>query len=1333
MRLKRRIQCTAALSALCVGMLFPMAVQADPEYETKQVDTYLFDNNHNDTKTTLVFKSDLPTIPYINAEDYLNTVYKANDFAATKQDDGTYWIKSATSEYFMRVNPETDMVTYDEFANFILQEPEQAADMDATFIKAGDSDFIGGAQPANYNLGEYGIDILEIDGEVYFPIATLNDMFKEIYNAAQYLDGKLYFLHSSDLALGTCYYDRKSQFDLLERSQKEADYNYNELCFMMDNTYGAPSRSKLADKILKDGFDLALDSSEKLQKAKTYLKSTSMVDYVIGLYYIGADLFDGGHMTPIQDIAGAFQAYPNSPLVLGIMEAINSDERADDKKVCGEYEDLCGERNQTVLQVSEEKVKTVGSQYTLVKEWADSNAGLYVAGDTAFFTFDNFVIPVVEQFKWSVDYAADNGYKNFVVDLSTNSGGLTQVASYMLALMANKDRKTNTFTDYNYYQASGELTANSSLIDLNLDGEFNDADKEVSYDLNFAILETKCAFSSGNLMPVRAKELGIAILGENSGGGGCALLIDFMSCGYYMNMSGMPKFKTANPETDVDLGAKPDYEMSYDEMFDPDLLSWNIHEFYGETPEGITKKSMTYRFFEKDTTGKLNVIFKEDMPSVPYIDAADYMGKIMIHEFKEEVKDGKVVVSGEPGTFTVDAEKDQVTFNDYHSMLNDGNYYIRPGSAADVPYIRPTTIDPLGEVKPTTLDLSEYKIDLLMVDGKAYFPLTTISDLFCSSMVTAEYVNGEINFVLSMEKFMMGEFTDSYVDRTALYEIQERPKDAAEYTYSEMCFLFDKIYGKPSQCEFANVIREKGFDQALETYDEMTKTIKNYLQSTDPAEFSLGLTLLQEYMFDGGHTTTNYELITELASVYSTSWLHNACSILKWAEQYPQVVDIVLQGQKKSALQQQFQATRAKVFEEKGYQKVWEGDGGCTLYRSGRTVIFSFDSFNQVVTPWFKKALDYSAENGIKNFIIDLSCNGGGDSSVLCYMAAVMKNKDRNSNVASLSIRDEVTGGEYRSNFLLDLNLDGEFDDADKEVYYDLDYALLASPFSFSCGNLTPFVAKDQGIMVMGDRSGGGACSIMKAYTADGHFMAVSSSQYFICDSGADVDLGVEVDVNLMKKTTDGQYDNSAFYDLDALGIYMNEFYGKFSNEWVDGKWYDKNGKQNYIGVAEWKKSNKGWWFGDNLGWYAKNQWQKIDGKWYFFDKEGYMEANAYRQGYYLKANGAWDGKAKVAGWKQDSKGWWYSLGGSDFLKNGWKKIDGNWYYFKATGYIAINEFVQGWWLNKAGAWKDPVQCSWHKAGSKWWYGTKDGWYAKGKSYTIDGKKYTFDKKGYTK
>ena len=193
-----------------------------------------------------------------------------------------------------------------------------------------------------------------------------------------------------------------------------------------------------------------------------------------------------------------------------------------------------------------------------------------------------------------------------------------------------------------------------------------------------------------------------------------------------------------------------------------------------------------------------------------------------------------------------------------------------------------------------------------------------------------------------------------------------------------------------------------------------------------------------------------------------------------------------------------------------------------------------------------------------------------------------------------------------------------------------------------------------------------------------------------------------------------------------------------YSNEWVDGKWYNKNGSQTYKPLGDWKKDGKDWMYVDTSGWYPKNRWQKIDFKWYFFDREGHMLKDAYQKSadgkiWYVGKNGAWDEKAAVIGWKQDSKGWWFGLYEKEYLKSTWKMINGNWYYFKSDGYIAMNEFVQGWWLNKTGAWKDPVHYSWHKSGSKWWYGTKDGWYAKGRSYTIDGKKYTFDKKGYTK
>ena len=311
MKLKKHLKCTAILSTLCVGMLFPMAVQADPEYTTKNVTTYLFDNEHT-TEMALVFKNDLPTIPYINVEDYLNTVYKANDFAATKQGDGTYKIGSAASEYSMTVDPDKNVVGFNEYTLFISQEANSASDMEISFSEIEDMGFVGGAKSVSFDLEEYGIDILDIEGEAYVPLATMNDLFMRIYNAAQYLDENLYFLHTTDLVAGACYYDKSSLYEQVERSEAEAMFDYSELCFMMDHCYGAPSKGKLAEKIKAVGFDEALDTSDKLKKAKTYLKSESLVDYSLGLFYITEDLFDGGHTTPILDICNSLVLKPNT-------------------------------------------------------------------------------------------------------------------------------------------------------------------------------------------------------------------------------------------------------------------------------------------------------------------------------------------------------------------------------------------------------------------------------------------------------------------------------------------------------------------------------------------------------------------------------------------------------------------------------------------------------------------------------------------------------------------------------------------------------------------------------------------------------------------------------------------------------------------------------------------------------------------------------------------------------------------------------------------------------------------------------------------------------------
>ncbi len=124
-----------------------------------------------------------------------------------------------------------------------------------------------------------------------------------------------------------------------------------------------------------------------------------------------------------------------------------------------------------------------------------------------------------------------------------------------------------------------------------------------------------------------------------------------------------------------------------------------------------------------------------------------------------------------------------------------------------------------------------------------------------------------------------------------------------------------------------------------------------------------------------------------------------------------------------------------------------------------------------------------------------------------------------------------------------------------------------------------------------------------------------------------------------------------------------------YSNEWIKGQWYAKDGSTSYTYQGSWKKNSKGWWYEDENGWYPKNCWQKIDGKWYYFDSNGYMESNCYRSGYWLTKSGAWD-TAYKGSWKKNSKGWWYQDITGWYPKNCSLKIDGKWYYFNAQGYL---------------------------------------------------------------
>lgn len=468
--------------------------------------------------------------------------------------------------------------------------------------------------------------------------------------------------------------------------------------------------------------------------------------------------------------------------------------------------------------------------------------------------------------------------------------------------------------------------------------------------------------------------------------------------------------------------------------------------------------------------------------------------------------------------------------------------------------------------KAVVFDLAKYGFKIYAGLDDVYIPLYVVSQFFtCTTIEMQLLYNGKNIYFYGSDSYSTFKDTPWYTDSQG--KVTSRPQKLIDINYNMLCMTHDYLYGQPGYYGFADdgkgyakedIVSQAdklSFDSMLTQYEP---EIKSLLKSSAYSEYLKGLKKLVLYTYGDEHANANWkngdsyltfndpEIKQALASVDTSG---------KW--KYDNTVSEKLHDYRQKA---GIENIIGEIIKEREVELIDEGksliirfdeftldvEGWQSYYKSlpsaavispdPETVTLPDDTIGLFYKTFYKIQKDKTAASGdyknVKTVLIDDSLNGGGEKYVLQWLLSLITGK------GDLSYDDAHTGTKYHEYVKADLNLDGKVNSKDDEYckkFEDLNIAILCSFYSFSCGNALPFIAKERGIKILGERSGGGSCVVGACVTADGYPFNISFKMR-ICNEtfSKTVEGGAEPDKVL---------DYSKFYDNPSLISALKEVF----------------------------------------------------------------------------------------------------------------------------------------------------------------------------------------------
>lgn len=440
--------------------------------------------------------------------------------------------------------------------------------------------------------------------------------------------------------------------------------------------------------------------------------------------------------------------------------------------------------------------------------------------------------------------------------------------------------------------------------------------------------------------------------------------------------------------------------------------------------------------------------------------------------------------------------KDAV-FVPYNSFFN----YVVSSTASTIDYSYAMKVADysMSGSKSITFDLKSYDFDIYYYKGSVLMPFSIFNTLFFSQQMYNIYFNGDAFYGVSYYLGYSTSEEDYNSIKTSSLNNQEQSVLLRKETYNN--FLFDMKY-------FYGLKEFKGYSD-----DFVSASDEALFLSTNVEDNNQGLINIMQKQLNELHSN-----ICEYSVYQDPSVRPNILAEENMGEYWKTYYNA----------RTEYRQRRADAFPS-GVPEV--------RYQS-KTAIVTFDSFVTGTNEERKRedaykydsfyfmryALNKAIQHGnIDNVVIDISLNGGGNLGALIRVLGVLSDNYINYTTFN-TLNREYTNVYYN----VDADLDKSYQD--KDAFSQFKYYILTSINTFSAANSMASMAKCSNIATLiGEKTGGGMCSVLPLILADGTTIRISSNNAIMAYTNNEyneIESGVNPDISFAREN---------FYDDVAL------------------------------------------------------------------------------------------------------------------------------------------------------------------------------------------------------